>query len=138
MKSELGLEELERKITFMGEHLLGSVRTESKDSWRWLLDEDTLCLYGRNQRTGLRILEVVTPQEDGGVLGHRFFFNPDGILKVIGINLSERELGMPDLQEHRLALNALQDSLGMTDVEDEHRQTFQRALQAPLEQSSLA
>jgi hypothetical protein len=133
MNNVPGIDEVERKISFMGEYLLGSVRAEGENSWHWMMDEDTLCLYGRDVVSGLRILQVLSPQEDGGANGHRFLFNTTGILQVLNIQISGRELAMPGLQDYLLTLHRLEGDLGETEITDVHRQTFQQALQAPLQ-----
>ena len=127
------IDEFEAQYEAMGESLLGRIRTFGEGSWHWW-NEDTTYIYARDTLSDLRLLQVLSPTEEGGVTGKRFLFNGHGILKVLGIELSESEYSQDGLQEYILELHRFEDDLGIdATVTREDENAFWEALFLPLD-----
>ncbi len=134
MAEKNDFEILEARYAQMGELLLGSVRCFEENSWHWM-DGDAICIYAKDPASNLRMLQVITPTEEGGVSGRGFLFTDASILKATRTVLSAAEYHQPDMQRYVRELHEFEEEFGTEpEITKEDQEEFWRALFAPIEE----
>ena len=126
------LETCEAEYDRMAELLTGPVRSYEKNAWCWAIGT-LVAFYDKDEENGLRLLLALEPTESYGVEGRQYMFNQGGILRVLPVAFSEREISSPDLAHLVVKLHSLEMQLtGGLEVTDALQDELDGHLIAPL------
>ncbi len=113
MVSKSSLEDLESKYAFMGERLLGTVRSPEEGIWHWEDDGTFYWYFSCNNDATVRELRSLKRNEDGGASVTETEFNSKGILRLFRLTLSEAEFNSPNMDAYLESLAAAEKNLGI-------------------------
>ena len=132
---EMMLETCEAEYSRMAELLTGPVRSYEKNAWCWAIG-NLVAFYAKDEENGLRLLLALESTEYDGVEGRQYMFNQEGILRVLPVAFSDREINSPDLPRLVVQLHSLELRLtGGLEVTDALQDELDSHLIAPLMES---